>query len=257
MTGEPLIRLAALTKTFGGVKALTGVDLAVQRGEIVSIIGPNGAGKTTIFNMICRLYEPTSGAITFEGADLLGRRPHHLAALGIGRTFQNLALFRHGTVIENLLVGMHSHLRSGVIAGSIHFGRSRREEIRAREFAEEIIDFLNIEEIRHHPVSALPYGLRKRVELGRALCTRPKLLLLDELVSGMNQEETEDIARFVLDLRDELGMTVVMIEHDMKIVMDISDRILVLNFGMPIATGTPREIARNPAVIEAYLGRSA
>ena len=257
MTAGPVMQLSALTKTFGGVKALSGVDLAVSRGEIVSIIGPNGAGKTTIFNMICRLYEPTSGAIAFEGADLLARRPHHLAALGIGRTFQNLALFRHGTVIENLLVGMHAHLRSGVIAGAIHFGRSRNEEIRAREFAEEIIDFLNIEEIRHHPVSALPYGLRKRVELGRALCTRPKLLLLDEMVSGMNQEETEDIARFVLDLRDELGMTVVMIEHDMKIVMDISDRILVLNFGTPIACGTPQEIAGNPAVIEAYLGGSA
>lgn len=257
MNTQALLTLAGLSKSFGGVKALNGVDLSVQPGEIVSIIGPNGAGKTTIFNMVCRLYEPTSGEILFDGETLLKRRPHLLAAMGIGRTFQNLALFRHGSVVDNLLVGMHSQLRSGVFSGSLHIGRSRAEEIRAREFAEEIIDFLDIEEIRHHPVSALPYGLRKRVELGRALCTRPKLLLLDEMVSGMNQEETEDIARFVLDLRDELGMTIVMIEHDMKIVMDISDRVLVLNFGTPIAVGTPAEVASNPAVIEAYLGAGA
>jgi branched-chain amino acid transport system ATP-binding protein len=227
------------------------------RSEIVAIIGPNGAGKTTIFNMICRVYEPSSGTIDFDGQSLLTRKPHHLAGLGIGRTFQNLALFKHGTVVENLLVGMHSHLKSGILDGAIWLGRTSREERTAREKVETIIEFLEIEEIRNQPVSMLPYGLQKRVELGRALATQPKLLLLDEMVSGMNQEETEDIARFVLDLRDEMGLTIIMIEHDMNVVMDISDQVHVLNFGVPIASGPPSEIVANPAVIDAYLGASA
>lgn len=249
-----LLEIEGLTKSFGGLKALSEVNLAVERGQIVSVIGPNGAGKTTLFNMICQLYSADGGQMRFEGRPLQRRQPHQLAGLGIGRTFQNLALFRHGTVIDNLLVGMHAHLRSGVLSGMFFGGPARREEIAARERAEEVIDFLNIEELRDTPVSALPYGLRKRVELGRALCTRPKLLLLDEMVSGMNREETEDIARFVLDLRDELGITVLMIEHEMRIVMDISDRVLVLNFGTPIAFGTPAEVSADPAVIAAYLG---
>jgi branched-chain amino acid transport system ATP-binding protein len=239
---------------FGGVAALSDISLEVAPGSITSIIGPNGAGKTTFFNMVCRLYDPTNGSIHFGGTDLRKRKPHDLAGLGISRTFQNLALFRHGTVIDNLLVGMHSRLKSGVFAGAWYLGRTEREEWVARERVETIIEFLEIEEIRHQPVSTLSYGLQKRVELGRALATNPKLLLLDEMVSGMNQEETEDIARFVLDLRDELGITVLMIEHDMDVVMDISDAVHVLNFGIRIASGTPEEIAGNQAVVDAYLG---
>jgi branched-chain amino acid transport system ATP-binding protein len=249
-----LLSLRNLSKSFGGVQALAGVTLDVRQNEIVSFIGPNGAGKTTIFNMICRVYDPSAGEISFNGIDLRRYRPHHLAGLGIGRTFQNLALFRHGTVIDNLLVGMHAHLQSGVFGGAFWFGRTAREEVDARAEVERIVEFLEIEQIRDHQVATLPYGLQKRVELGRALATRPKLLLLDEMVSGMNQEETEDIARFVLDLRDELNMTIVMIEHDMNVVLDISDSVHVLNFGVPIASGAPREVAANPAVIEAYLG---
>jgi branched-chain amino acid transport system ATP-binding protein len=255
-TVNPLLSIRGLSKYFGGVKAVSEVSIDVTAGTIVSIIGPNGAGKTTFFNMICRLYQPTAGSMTFDGQDLLQARPHHLAARGIGRTFQNLALFRHGTVIDNLLVGLHSRLKSSVFEGAFYLGRTAREERAAREQAEQIIEFLEIEGIRDQQVSTLSYGLQKRVELGRALAIQPKLLLLDEMVSGMNQEETEDIARFVLDLRDELGITVLMIEHDMDVVMDISDAIHVLNFGCCIASGTPAQIAANPQVIEAYLGVS-
>lgn len=255
-TSNPLLSIRGLSKYFGGVKAVSDVSIDVAPGTIVSIIGPNGAGKTTFFNMICRLYEPNAGTMTLDGQDLLKTRPHQLAARGIGRTFQNLALFRHGTVIDNLLVGLHSRMKSNVLEGALYFGRTAQEERSAREQAEQIIEFLEIEGIRDQMVSTLSYGLQKRVELGRALAIQPKLLLLDEMVSGMNQEETEDIARFVLDLRDELGITVLMIEHDMDVVMDISDAIHVLNFGCCIASGTPAEIAANPQVIEAYLGVS-
>ena len=249
-----LLSIKDLSIQFGGVKALSNLSCDIRTGEITSIIGPNGAGKTTVFNLICRLFHPTRGSIAFNGANLLSFRPHHLARLGIGRTFQNLALFRHGTVVDNLLVGLHAHLRSGVLEGAMFVGRTATEEAKAREEVERIIEFLEIENIRDHPISTLSYGLQKRVELGRAMATRPKLLLLDEMVSGMNQEETEDIARFVLDLRDEFEMTVLMIEHQMKVVMDISDTIHVLNFGELIASGPPGDIAKNTMVIDAYLG---
>lgn len=252
-----LLVVENLTKAFRGLVAISGINLAVGKGEICSVIGPNGAGKTTLFNLISGVLKPTSGRILFDGTDMSRVLSSHFARHGVGRTFQNLALFKHGTVVDNLLVGRHIHLKAGVIAGAVFFGRARREEIAARERVEEIIEFLEIEEIRNKIVGTLSYGQQKRVELGRALACEPKLLLLDEMVSGMNQEETEDIARFVLDIRDDYGISVLMIEHNMRIVMDISDRIHVLNFGQKIAEGTPAEIGRDAAVAEAYFGGTA
>jgi branched-chain amino acid transport system ATP-binding protein len=250
------LELHGVVKRFGGLVAVNDVSLSVEQGQIYSLIGPNGAGKTTLFNLISAVFRPTEGRILFEGQDLTRLPTHALARLGIARTFQNLAVFKHETVVNNLLVGMHSHLRSGPVAAALFWGRTRREEIAARERVEEIIDFLEIEDIRDHPVGTLSYGQQKRVELGRALAISPKLLLIDEMVSGMNQEEREDIARFILDLKDELGMTVFMVEHDMGIVMDISDHVCVMNYGRKIAEGTPAEVAANQAVIDAYLGSS-
>jgi branched-chain amino acid transport system ATP-binding protein len=249
-----LLQLKGVTKRFGGLTAVNDVSLSVREGQIYSLIGPNGAGKTTLFNLISAVFRPTAGSILFQGQDLTRLPTHALARLGIARTFQNLAVFKHESVVNNLLVGMHSHLRSDPASAALFWGRTRREELQARDRVEEIIDFLEIEDIRDHPVGTLSYGQQKRVELGRALAISPKLLLLDEMVSGMNQEEREDIARFILDLKDELGMTVFMVEHDMGIVMDISDRICVVNYGSKIAEGTPAEIAQNQAVIDAYLG---
>lgn len=249
-----LLIAEGVTREFRGLVAVSGVNLTVAKGEICSIIGPNGAGKTTLFNLISGVLKPTAGRIVFDGKDMSRVPAHDFAKHGVGRTFQNLALFKHGTVVENLLVGRHVHLRSGVLAGSVFFGPARREEIAARERVEEIIEFLEIEEIRDKVVGTLSYGQQKRVELGRALACEPKLLLLDEMVSGMNQEETEDIARFVVDIRDDFGISVLMIEHNMRIVMDISDRIHVLHFGQKIAEGAPAEIGRHAAVAEAYFG---
>ena len=243
-----LLSVENLSKRFGGLQAVADVSLDVTSGEICSVIGPNGAGKTTLFNMISGVLRPSGGRILFDGIDLATVSPSRFAAIGIGRTFQNLALFKHGTVVENILTGRHTHLRSNVLDAVIFFGRTRREEIEARQRVEHIIEFLEIEHIRDAVVGTLSYGQQKRVELARALACEPKLLLLDEMVSGMNQEETEDIARFVLDIRDELGITVLMIEHEMRIVMDISDRVHVLNFGRKIAEGTPAEVRRDPAV---------
>jgi len=252
---EPLLKLELVSRNFGGLKALDGVSFEVMPRQIFSVIGPNGAGKTTLFNLISGIFPVSSGKISINGQDLSKVRPWNYVKSGIGRTFQNLALFKHGTVVDNILVGRHSHLKTNILDSIIHFGRCRNEEIAARQRTEEIIEFLEIENIRDMVVGTLSYGQQKRVELGRALAAEPKILLLDEIVAGMNQEETEDIARFILDIRDELGVTILLIEHDMHLVMDISDRVHVLNFGKTITEGVPQEVQNHPGVAEAYLGR--
>lgn len=251
-----LLSLSGVTKRFGGLTAVSDVTFDVPEGSIYSVIGPNGAGKTTLFNLVSALFPPSEGEIIFDGHALHRAATHQLAEFGIGRTFQNLAIFSHATVVQNLLVGLHHTLRANPFSAALFWGPARNEEIAARKQVEEIIDFLEIEHLRDTPVGLLSYGLQKRVELGRALATGPKLLLLDEMVSGMNSEETEDIARFILDIREELGVTVVMVEHDMGIVMDISDRVAVLNHGALIGEGTPAEISVDDAVIQAYLGKN-
>lgn len=252
-----ILKVESLAKNFGGIQALLEVNFDVKKGEILSIIGPNGAGKTTIFNCISGFYKPTKGNILFEGRDITGLKAHKTAKVGIGRTLQNLGLFRGMTVLENIKVGAEINLKYGLFSSLFYYGRSFREEIELRtEIENKIIDLLEIESIRHKMVGTLAYGLQKRVELAKSLAMKPKLLLLDEPTAGMNAEETEDIGRYVLDILEELGITIVMIEHDMGMVMDISDRVVVLDFGRIIANGSPEEIKNNPKVINAYLGEA-
>jgi branched-chain amino acid transport system ATP-binding protein len=251
---EHLLEFSDVGLAFKGVKALDGVSFHVDDGELFAIIGPNGAGKTSAFNCLNGVYKPQQGDIVWEGESILGIRPDRIAEKGIARTFQNIELFAHMNVLENISLGRHVRTNVGWLAGSIWLGKAKKEEMANREKVEDIIDLLEIEQWRKYPVGLLPYGVQKRVELGRALAMEPKLLLLDEPVAGMNLEETEDMARFILDIRSELGLAMILVEHDMGLVMDIADRIMVLDFGTPIATGTPSEIQRNPEVIKAYLG---
>jgi branched-chain amino acid transport system ATP-binding protein len=253
----PLLEVEGLTVRFGGVSAVADVSISVGEGEIFSLIGPNGAGKTSLVNCVTGFYKPSAGRIRFAGADITRQPTHRIAQAGIGRTYQNIELFQGMSVIDNLLVGRHRHMRSNFLTGGLWLGPARREELRERRIVEELVDFLEIAHVRSVPVGKLPYGLQKRVDLGRALAVEPKLLILDEPMAGMNIEEKEDIARFVLEAQAERGLTILLIEHDMGVVMDVSDRIAVLDFGELIAEGTPEHIRTNPAVIEAYVGDKA
>lgn len=255
MSNDALLVFDDVHLSFAGVKALDGVSFTVGARDLFAIIGPNGAGKTSAFNVMSGLYRPQTGAVTFLGEPILGRRPHQIAAMGMSRTFQNIELFQNLTVIDNLMLGRHHLVRYGVPSAIVYAGRARREETRHRAVVEDIIDFLEIEAHRKSPVGLLPYGIQKRVELGRALALGPKLLLLDEPVAGMNVEETEDMARFILDIREELDIPIVLVEHDMGVVMDLADRVLVLDFGRAIACDVPAAVQANPDVIAAYLGQ--
>lgn len=251
----PILEAVGISLRFGGVTALREVSFAVQTGEVFSIIGPNGAGKTSMVNCISGRYRPSEGSIWFEGRDITRPPANRRPAIGIGRTFQNLALFSHMTVLDNIMVGRHHLLRRGFLSGMAYWiGGAQRDEIAHRGEVEEIIDFLDIQHVRKAPAGTLPYGLRKRVELARAVAVKPKLLLLDEPMAGMNLEEKEDMARCILDLNEEWGMTVLMIEHDMGVVMDISQRVLVLDFGRKLAEGPPEVVLTDPQVRRAYLG---
>jgi branched-chain amino acid transport system ATP-binding protein len=252
--GDAILKIEDIALAFGGVKALTDVSFDVREHEIRAIIGPNGAGKSSMLNVINGVYHPQKGRVTFKGVTRKQMRPHEAAKQGIARTFQNIALFKGMTVLDNLMTGRNLKMSAGLLAQALWFGPALREEIEHRKVVERIIDFLQIESIRKTPVARLPYGLQKRVELGRALAAEPDLLLLDEPMAGMNVEEKEDMCRFILDVNDEFGTTIVLIEHDMGVVMDLSDRVVVLDYGRKIGDGTPEEIRNNQAVIDAYLG---
>src|SRR5512141_2057697 len=248
----PLLRIDDINLSFGGVKAINGVSINVEKGSIHAIIGPNGAGKTSIFTCISSGYTPQRGAVYFEDRKVTGMKPDRVTHLGIARTFQNIALFHHMTVLDNLMLGRHQFMKRGILAGGIFLGPARTEEIENRKAVEDIIDFLEIENIRKKPVGTLAYGLRKRVELGRALALKPKLLLLDEPMAGMNLEEKEDMARFIIDINEEWGVTILLIEHDLGVVMDISHRVSVLDFGVKISEGEPTEIDNHPPITTPY-----
>jgi branched-chain amino acid transport system ATP-binding protein len=249
-----MLRLDAISLRFGGLAAVDGVTFAVERGEIFTMIGPNGAGKTSIFNMISRFYQPSGGRIFFEDIEITSKPAHEIAELGIARTFQNIELFDNATVLDNLLVGRHCHRTTNIFEDLLFLPKVRKAEYADRHRVEEVIEFLDLQKYRGQLIANLPYGVRKVCELARALCTEPKLLLLDEPSSGLNVEETDDMVYWINDIRSDLGITVLMVEHDMTLVNRVSDRVLVLNYGQVLSLGAPREVAHDPAVIAAYLG---
>ena len=247
-------RADGLAINFGGIRALDGVSFEVEAGQVFTIIGPNGAGKTTIFNLVSRIYDPSQGRLVFRDEDITRVAPHEIARRGIARTFQNIELFEHATVLQNLLLGRHAHRRSRFVEELLFLPRVRALELEHREAVETVIDFLDLQPHRDSLIANLPYGVRKVVELARALCTQPRLLLLDEPSSGLNVEETDDMAFWIQDIRTLLGITVLMVEHDMRLVSAVSDRVLALNYGRPIAVGSAREVQEHPEVVKAYLG---
>jgi branched-chain amino acid transport system ATP-binding protein len=248
------LRVEALSISFGGVQALSAVDLQVRDGELLAVIGPNGAGKTCLLNCINGFYKPQAGRVVFQGRDITARPTHAIAQLGLARVFQGIQLYSGLSTLDNIMAGRHIFMKHGLVASLCHFGKAKREEIAHRREVEKIIDFLEIQHIRKKLVGELPYGLRKRVDLGRALAMEPRLLLLDEPMAGMNLEEKEDMARFILDIHEEKKLTIILIEHDMGVVMDIAQRIAVLDFGEKIAEGSPEQVAKDPRVVAAYLG---
>ncbi|MBC8099822.1 MAG: ABC transporter ATP-binding protein [Armatimonadetes bacterium] len=254
---HPKLHIQDISLNFGGIKALQHIDFQVNQGEILAVIGPNGAGKTSLINSINGFYRPQHGKIILEGRDITTQPPYQRAKLGISRTFQNIALYTNMTTLDNLMAARHLHMKSNMLTGALFIGPARREEIFHRRIVEEIIDFLELEHIRKATVGTLSYGLRKRVELGRALALEPTLLLMDEPMAGMNVEEKEDMARFILDIHEQRDITIMLIEHDIGLVMDISDRIVALDFGQKIAEGTPEQIGQDERVIKAYLGQEA
>ena len=252
--GKPLLDARGVLVRFGGVKAVNEMNLDVKRGEIHALVGPNGAGKSTMLNCICGYYQPAAGSIQIDGVSLVGLRPDQIAGLGVARVFQRIELFRRMTVLENILVGRHRFMKSNLFSSGLYWGSGYKEESVHQQKVEEIIEFLNLQSVRKTPVGSLSYGLQKRVEIGRALAAEPRLLLSDEPVAGMNLDEKEDVTRYLLDIRDEIGMTIILVEHEMDVVMDISDRVTVMSFGSRIASGSPDEVRRDPQVISSYLG---
>jgi branched-chain amino acid transport system ATP-binding protein len=253
----PILEVRDITMRFGGVTAISGVSFEVHRNELFAIIGPNGAGKTSIFNCLNAVYHPQEGSIKMEGSEIIGKNPPYTVGLGIARTFQNIGLFKNLDVVANLMLGRHHLMKGGFLSGLAFVGTARKQEVIHRRRVEEVMRLLDLHLYRGQPVGMLPYGVQKRMELARALCMDPKLLLLDEPVAGMNATETEDMARYILEIKDELGISMILVEHDMHMVMDVAERIMVLDFGQKIAEGLPSEIKANPRVIEAYLGQSA